>query len=135
MDEQKPDPPIPVKVEGVVETKPADGAKPASETTVEKHEVTKTVGDAVQLPPPAVVADDAIRFWLALATIIDDAVTCLVILVLLFLYGNAMSKDVLAIVGTIIGSIIGYRARDTATVMGYEFGSSSGSTAKDYIKK
>ena len=82
---------------------------------------------------PAVVADDAIRKQVAWEVIASDSITCLVVLVALFKYGNLLSKDILPIAATIIGSIVGYRARDTGTVIGYLFGSSSGSTAKSAL--
>jgi hypothetical protein len=85
----------------------------------------------VTTPPEApVVADDAIRKQVAWEVIASDAITCIVVLVALFKYGSLLSKDILPIAATIIGSIVGYRARDTGTVIGYLFGSSSGSTAK-----
>jgi hypothetical protein len=126
----------PVTVENVVETKPAPDApkpQPTVETVTETHKTETIKGEPSQLPPPAIVADDAIRTQIGRAIVASDAITCLVILVLLFRYGATLEKDVLAIVATIIGSIIGYRARDTGTVIGYLFGSSSGSTAKSAI--
>jgi len=98
----------------------------------ETHETTTTSGDTSPIPSPP-VADDAIRKQVAWAVISSDSSTCILVLILLFKYGGALSKDVLAIVATIIGTIIGYRARDTGTVIGYLFGSSSGSTAKSAL--
>ena len=131
--------PAPVEVTNIVKTEPANPEATAppstAQTTTKTEKVEVITGPPVQPPPPQVVADDAIRTELARYTIASDFFTCIAILVLLFVYGNSLSKDVLAIIGTIIGSIIGYRARDTATVMGYEFGSSSGSTAKSAAAK
>jgi hypothetical protein len=130
------DPTVNVKVEGPVETKPVAGVelpKPTLETTTETHKVEKVTGEPGQLPPPAVIADDAIRKEIARYVIFSDTITCLAILFFLFRYGNDLGKDVLAIIATIVGAIIGYRARDTGTVIGYEFGSSSGSTAKSAV--
>ena len=90
------------------------------------------MADSTQVTP-AVVADDSIRWYVAWAVIFNDGITCLAVLFVLFYYGGTLSKDVLAIASTIIGSIIGYRARDTGTVIGYLFGSSSGSTAKSAL--
>ena len=84
-------------------------------------------------PPPAIVADDLIRSRIAWAVIFNDGITCLAVMYFLFSLGGALPKDVLAIISTIVGGIVGYRARDTGTVIGYLFGSSSGSTAKSAL--
>jgi hypothetical protein len=91
---------------------------------------TEAAAAAVISPPPAVVADDAIRTQIAWAIIGSDTITCAIIVWLLFKFGNGLSKDIITIVATMAGSIIGYRARDTGTVINYLFGSSSDSTAK-----
>lgn len=80
-----------------------------------------------------IVADDAIRRQVAWAVIFNDGITAIAVLFLLFWFGGTLSKDVLVIVATMVGTIVGYRARDTGTVIGYLFGSSSGSTAKSAL--
>jgi hypothetical protein len=83
-------------------------------------ETTKATTEAsaaavISLPAPT-VADDAIRRKVAGAVIASDTITCVLVLVLLFRYGGTLSKDVLAIAATIIGSIVGYRAGRSSAI-------------------
>lgn len=107
-------------------------AVPTVEKLTETKETTKTTGNvvALQAVPPAPVADDAIRRELARYVIFADSLTCAFVIFLLFRFGPTLPQSVMTIVATIIGTIIGYRSRDTGTVIGYLFGGSSGLTAK-----
>ena len=112
------------------EVKPPEPIATVS-TVKETHETTTTKGttDPVQSPPPAVVADDTIRKWIAQEAIFTDFLLACFIRYLLFFQSSAVSKDVLPFATGAIGTIIGYKARDVGTVYNYLFGSSSGSTA------
>jgi len=128
--------PDPVKVIGPVELKKDDAVNlpPSTAQTTTKTERTEVVtGPPGQAPPPAVIADDNIRKWIAQEAIITDFLLAMFILYLLFFQSSAVSKDVLPFATGAIGTIIGYKARDVGTVYGYLFGSSSGSTAKSAI--
>ena len=89
---------------------------------------TTTVSTATGPTPP--VPDDKIRREVARETLLSEGVVILAVLYLLFFKSGDLNKEQIAAVFSLIGTIIGYKARDTGTVIGYLFGSSSGSTLK-----
>jgi hypothetical protein len=98
---------------------PAPIAPPTVEITVEKHETVKTSGD----PPPAVIADDNPRKYLAVAVI---AQFLLVVGYIVYaVKGVEASNAEMMILGAEIGFV--------TTVINYYFGSSSGSTSKSQL--
>lgn len=97
-------------------------AAPVTETTTVA--TTKSSG-----PPPA-APDDKIRREVARETLFSEGIVILAVLYLLFFKSMDLNKEQIAAVFSLIGTIVGYKARDTGTVIGYLFGSSSGSTLK-----
>jgi hypothetical protein len=91
-----------------------DETTPIVETTTEKHETVKTVGDP---PPIPAVADDSARKWLALAVILQ-----FLALVSYWIYLGKVIDNIQMVLGAEIGFV--------SIVLNYYFGSSSGSTAK-----
>lgn len=102
---------------------------PTIEKVVETHETTTTKGDANQLQAdhPSTAVDDEIRRKMGLFVLWSDGLTAIVVIGMLFLFSNYLAKETFGTVATLAGGIIGYRARDTSTVINYIFGSSSGS--------
>ena len=87
---------------------------------------TEASAAAIISPVPAAAADDNVRKIVAQEAIFTDFILAIAILYLLFYKGETVP----AFTAGIIGTIVGYKARDVGTVYGYLFGSSSGSTAK-----
>ena len=100
-------------------------------TTVEK--VKLTGGPQIQEAPAAPAADDGIRKVMAWAVIIGFLIIIETAGYALFFYAGKLSNDVLPIVTGLVGAVFGYWANYTSTVIGYLFGSSSGSTAKQSL--
>jgi hypothetical protein len=107
--------------------------KPTVEKTTETKETVKTIGEPPPPPPPAVVADDGIRRELARELLLYDFGITALCLWLLFFHSALLPTGMLPFVTGLIGTIVGYRAADTKTVVQYDFGSSSGSTAKSAL--
>jgi hypothetical protein len=114
--------PIPVKVTNTVDVKPApgDAVPPVTEKTTETHEKTVVTGAPIQAPPPAIIADDAARKWLAFVTI---GQFLLVVGYIIFTVKNGETNNAEMM---ILGAEIGF----VTTILNYFYGSSSGSTAK-----
>lgn len=117
--------PIPVKVTNTVDVKPApgDAVPPVTEKTTETHEKTVVTGAPIQAPPPAIIADDAARKWLAVGVIIQFL---LVVGYIIYAVKSGKTGDTNNAEMMILGAEIGF----VTTVLNYYFGSSSGSTAK-----
>ena len=119
-----------VAVTNVVETKPVDGTTdppkpPTVESTTETHKVEKVTGEAGQLPPPQIIADDNARKWLAVGVILQFLALVGFMVYLTLRSGRAVDPAQMMILGAEIGFV--------TTVLNYYFGSSSGSTAKSAV--
>lgn len=117
--------PVPVQVEGVVETKPAGGTEASKPPTVEKvtetKETVKSSGEAIlQPPPPTAAADDRIRAIIGCVIILQ-----FIALIVYMIYIGKKLDDTQLILGAEIGFV--------TTVLNYFFGSSSGSTSKEAL--
>lgn len=103
-------------------------------TTTEKVSTTTDSAAVIALSPPKLPAtapapDDDIRKNIAYMVILSEAGIIILGFCLLFFASNNLAKDTLTIIATLIGSVFGYKARDTGTVIGYLFGGSSGATS------
>lgn len=106
-----------------VKPAPGDAVPPVTEKTTETHEKTVVTGAPLQAPPPAIIADDAARKWLAVGVIIQFL---LVVGYIIYAVKSGKTGDTNNAEMMILGAEIGF----VTTVLNYYFGSSSGSTAK-----
>jgi len=81
--------------------------------------------------PPIPAADDGIRKIIACATIFDFTLIIILAGYALFVYGPKLPQGMLATITGLIGAVFGYKAGYQGQVIGYLYGSSSGSTAKN----
>lgn len=132
------DEPQKTQIVGEVKIAAADGAKldagaPTAQTTTKTEKTEVLTGTPVQPPPPAVIADDSIRKWVAQESIGTNFLLLMVVLYLMFFHSAQIPKDALPFVTGIIGAIVGSSRADVTTCINYLFGSSSGSTAKSAV--
>jgi hypothetical protein len=102
------------------EPKPPPGPEPTAQVTTKTEQTSVVTGSPVQPPPPAIIADDNARKWLAVGVILQFIV--IVGYILYNLKGAQTSNSEMLVLGA--------ENVFMTTVLNYYFGSSSGSTAK-----